>query len=94
MDRRRFAKLIVAAVVGVRVIDELEPDRPLQTTSWPPAPITQEMLDDAIILDGTWTVRVPQESLVRWRARWKHDLLYGTGRAEPRGFLTSRVRHA
>ncbi len=39
MDRRRFAKLIAAAVVGVRVADELVPE--------PAAPITDELLADA-----------------------------------------------
>lgn len=94
MDRRRFAKAIAAAVVGVRVADKLIPDA--SPVPWPPPPITQEMLDDAVILDTTWTVRVPQESLARWCARCEHDLLYGTGRDEPRGILNGflRGRHA
>ncbi len=74
MDRRRFAKLIVAAVVGVRVADELLPAAndfvavyPFPDTGggyfvhedfadalkaelpWPPLPITDEQIADAVV---------------------------------------------
>lgn len=102
MERRRFAKLTAAAVLGVRVADEVSA-RPLlledartnewdrspefDATPWPAAPVTDELLADAA---GYY---VPREFAAEFR-RYEHEILYGTGRAEPRGFLTSRVRHA
>lgn len=70
MDRRRFAKLIAAAVVGVRVADELTPAQPLllledaRTNEWDRSP----ELDNA-----TWT---PTDAIVQGSndgRRW-HDV--------------------
>jgi hypothetical protein len=62
MDRRRFAKLIAAAVIGVRVADEVLPagptlfGQPVTTAAHPTAndfdaatwiPVTNEQLADA-----------------------------------------------
>jgi len=49
MDRRGFTKSIVAAALGVRVADELLPAGPAASprVSWPPSPVTDEMIADA-----------------------------------------------
>lgn len=107
MDRRRFAKLIAAAVVGVRVADEVLPAGPLlledartnimdgpgsdfNDATWPPSPITQEMLDDCIRTGGYLVHEDFAEQL-------EADLLpYGNAYRRPGGarIAPARVRHA
>jgi hypothetical protein len=101
MDRRRFAKLIAAAVVGVRAADEVLPagptllGQPVTEAASPTrfarlVPITTEQLGDA----GGYFVHEDFADELLWMAERERVLLYGTGRGAPRGLLTSRGRHA
>ena len=99
MDRRRFGQLFVALVAGRAVAEIAAGTTPFllledQRTNimdgpgsdfndavwtphpWPASPITEEMFDDA-------TVTFSDEQRERCRR-----IIFGTGRAEPRGIMS------